>query len=104
MSVFNFRVNVTTEKSTGRVLSVYLQIREGKAAKVKELEDGAAFANYSSSGKLLGVELLAPCHVKALDRIVSHDPDVKWRRRLKDFFRRTAPREMVLCDHPDDVL
>jgi hypothetical protein len=96
MSKFNFHVQVSTERATGRVLAVYFQVREGKAAKVDELADGAAFANYSSSGKLLGVELLGPCEIKILDRIVRRDPDVQGRNRVKQFFRRTGPPEMVL--------
>ena len=92
MKDFNFQLKVSIEKQTGRVMAVYFQVREGKAAKVRELAEGKAFANYGATGKLLGVELLAPCEVTVIDRIVRREP-----KTVKEFLHKSAPREMLLA-------
>ena len=92
MKDMNFQIQVSVDKGDGTILAVYFQVREGKAARVRELAGGKAFANYGSTGKLLGVELLAPCEVTVLDQLVRKEP-----KPVKDFLRKTAPREMVLC-------
>jgi hypothetical protein len=56
---FSFKLSITNDTRTGEILSVYLRIRKGKVGKVRELEDGAAFANYSRKGELLGAEIRA---------------------------------------------
>jgi hypothetical protein len=86
-----FRVLISTDKKTGRQMAVYFQVRRGKAAKVREFENGNAFANYDEQGELLGNEMLGPCHIKAVDRIAKQDPDVK------RFVRANAPRKMLLA-------
>src|SRR5207302_1987158 len=67
----NLRVDVAIDKDTGRTLAVYFQIRNGKAAEVREIEDGVAYANYNRKGELLGVEILAPAASPSL--IASRD-------------------------------
>jgi hypothetical protein len=57
---------------------------------VHEHCNGAAFANYSDKGELLGVELLAPCKPSVLMRITA-DPNVK------KFIRGGIPRQMALA-------
>jgi len=85
-----FGLNVTIDKATGETLAVYFQIRKGKAAKVREFADGNAFANYSRSGALLGIELIGPCKVSVVDQITKRD------ERAKRFVRRTAPKPMLV--------
>lgn len=86
-----FNVIVTTNKRTGDLLAVYFQIRRGKAAKVREFEDGNAFANYNNKGELLGVELLGPCNVTVVDRIV-----LRREADVRKFIKRAAPMEMLV--------
>jgi uncharacterized protein YuzE len=90
----NFAISVEVDKDTGRVLAVYLQVREGKAASVEEFAGGRAFANYNRDGELLGVEILAPCEIKVLDRIAKTAP-AGIRNRVKGFFRDSIPQHMV---------
>lgn len=85
---FNFGIRVETNDRTGEIMSVYWSIRKGKSATVKEFADGAAFADYSTNGKLLGIELLEPCSVAILDRIAVQEP-------AKKFLRDSIPRSML---------
>jgi hypothetical protein len=88
---YNFQVQVDVEEETGRIVAVFFRVRSGRPAHAKEFADGAAFAHYNNRGELLGVELLAPCEIKVLDRIVARDAIVK------QFIHRSIPREMELC-------
>ncbi len=86
----SFNVKVTVNKKTGTVIAVYLRVREGKPAQTKEQCQGSAFADYDHKGRLLGIEMIAPCQVRALDRLAK-EPQVR------KFIRSSAPSEMVLC-------
>ena len=90
----DFDLSVETDNDTGRVIAVYFQVRKGKAATVREYANGQAFANYNSGGELLGVELLAPCNIRVLDKI-ANTASVSIRERTKRFLRSSVPREMV---------
>lgn len=85
-----FHVAVTTDKKTGELLAVYFQVRRGHAAKVREYENGNAFANFNEDGELLGIEMIGPCSVQVMDKIAKKDRDVK------RFIRSNAPRRMLL--------
>jgi uncharacterized protein YuzE len=85
---FSFQVSVETHNQTGAVLAVYLQIRKGKSTVTKEYANGDAFADYDRNGRLLGIELLAPCRASVLDRIAKQKP-------AKDFVRNSIPRGML---------
>lgn len=67
---------------------MYFQIRTGKSVKTKELVDGRVMADYSRSGKLLGIEMIAPCSARVLDKIDIEEP-------AKAFVRNAAPREFI---------
>jgi len=86
---FSFRVSVETQDRTGAVLAVYLQIRKGKTKVTKEYADGDAFADYDKHGRLLGIELLAPCRASVLDTIAKQAP-------TKRFVRDAVPRGMLV--------
>lgn len=86
---FSFQVDVSTDSATGNVISVYFQMREGKAATVREFEKGNVFVNYDKDGNLLGIEMLAPAKISVLDKITRGHPE------MKRFVRRTVPRQMV---------
>jgi hypothetical protein len=86
---FSFAMRVENDDQTGEILAVYLQIRKGKSQRVKEYANGTAFADYSRSGQLLGIELLAPCEVKVLARIAADEP-------AKRFVKNNTPRGMLV--------
>ena len=85
---FYFKVGVETNDQTGDVIAVYLQIRKGKVAKVKEYADGNVFADYDRNGNLLGFEVLAPCTAAILNRIAGDAP-------IRRFVKRSLPPAMV---------
>jgi len=91
MKKLDFRARVEVDSSTGKALAVYLQVRKGRAAKVVELANGDAFANYDRNGLLLGVELLAPCNIAVFDTLTKVEP-----KEVREFLRNKVPREMAL--------
>ncbi len=86
---FSFRVNIEAENGTGRLLSVYVQVRDGKSASVREYANGNVFADYDKQGNLLGIELLAPCDPKVIERIAKQ-------QSAKRFVRNAVPRGMLV--------
>lgn len=90
-----FGVFLQTDTRTGALLAVYFQIRRGKASTVEEVADGAAFANYDRKGRLIGIELLAPCQVTVLNRLAASEP-VKYQNRIKSFLKNSMPRKMAM--------
>jgi len=95
MSAPTFNVIQEVDKATGDILAVYFQIRLGKAKTVKEVREGVAFANYDYLGRLLGVELLAPCSVTVLARLANDEP-LKHKNRIKDFFKKSIPKSLAI--------
>lgn len=96
MAELYFKLSTEVDKRTGELLAVYVQVRQGKSVAVSEVAEGAAFADYDRKGRLLGIELLAPCEVKVLDRLASNESPVV-QNRVKKFFRDNMPRKMVLA-------
>ena len=94
MTNFDFGVSVTTDASTGNVMSVYFQIRKAKVHETREFADGAAFADYNRLGELVGIELLAPCKVSIVDQLAENEP-IAVRSRTKHFMRSAGPRQMI---------
>ena len=91
MKQHKFDVSVTVDERTGAVISAYFEIRKGKSAQTREYCDGAAFADYDKSGHLLGIEMLAPCSLRVLNRIAGAEPEVR------KFVKCAAPRAMVMA-------
>ena len=86
---FSFQVTVETHDQTGSVIAVYFQVREGKIKVTKEYAEGSAFADYDKHGRLLGIELLGPCHAAILDKIAGQAP-------AKRFVRNAVPSGMLV--------
>jgi hypothetical protein len=86
---YHFGVSVETEDQSGRVVAVYFQIRKGRSVRVKEYADGAAFADFDNQGRLLGIELLAPCEIGLLETIARNP-------RAKRFVRESVPAGMLV--------
>lgn len=92
MNKVRFKANISIDEKTGKLIAVYLRVREGAAEETVELEEDAAYADYDAEGKLLGVELLAPCAVEVLDKLTQSEPD-----DVREFIHASPPRAMVLC-------
>lgn len=91
MKKLDFRVRVEVDADNGAPLSVYLQVRNGKVSKVRELVAGDVFVNYDHKGTLLGVEILAPCRIAIFDQIARKEP-----KEVKEFLVGKIPRELAL--------
>ena len=87
---YHFQVNVETNNRTGEVMAVYFKVREGMSHKVKEYEKGNVFADYDRKGRLLGIEMLAPCQAQVLDRIAEHAP-------VRRFVKNSVPNAMLIA-------
>jgi uncharacterized protein YuzE len=87
---FTFGIRNSTDKETGQLLAVYLKVREGKSAKIKEFAHGNVFADYDSRGNLLGIELLGPCEIRTLDQITRKEPVIR------RFVREAIPNKLVV--------
>jgi uncharacterized protein YuzE len=53
-------ISIQTDIDSGRVLAVYLKIREGQVSQTVEVDEDACFADEDSKGNLIGVEMIAP--------------------------------------------
>ena len=87
-----FKLSISTDRRTGRLIAVYFQVRRGQATKVREFAGGNALANYDDEGDLLGIELLGPCSVSAVDKIAKKD------KVVRQFVRQNAPRRMLVAN------
>jgi uncharacterized protein YuzE len=85
---FQFGLTVETQDATGKVMAVYFTVRKGTSYKVKEYDNGNVFADYDRSGKLLGIEMLAPSNAKVLDEIAVDAP-------VRKFVRGAIPIAML---------
>jgi uncharacterized protein YuzE len=92
MKKARFKANISLDEETGKLIAVYLRVREGATEETVELEEDAAYADYDADGQLLGVELLAPCAVEVLDKLTQSEPD-----DVREFLHASPPRAMVLC-------
>ncbi len=90
MKKLHFKFSIEVEEKTGTILAAYFQVREGRAAKVKEFAEGNAFANYSATGELLGIEILGPCEISVLDRIAPREP------KVRNFVRKSLPPALAV--------
>lgn len=89
-----FGVEVTVDEATGRPISVYFQVRKGKVHETREFAGGSAFADYSSKGQLLGIELIGPCRVSIVDQLAANEPQ-SVKRDAKLFMKNTGPRQLI---------
>ena len=92
MNAPRYNYTASVDERTGRVMAVYFYLRRGETDETREVVEGKAFADYDAQGALLGVELLAPCELALLDRLVEGEPD-----DVKRFMRRVAPPEMLVA-------
>lgn len=69
-------------------MAAYLTIRKGKVASTKEHVDGVLFADYDRKRRLLGIEILAPCKARVVERIAT-------RAAEKRFVRESIPQGML---------
>lgn len=88
------QVSLTHDVETGKLLSVYFQIRKANVAETREFAGGAAMADYNKNGELIGVEMIAPCKISVLDKIIKDEPP-SIRSHAKKFIRDNTPVKML---------
>ena len=87
-----FGLDVSFSETTGEPVAAYLRVREGAVASTSEVSEGVAFADYSSDGTLLGIELLAPCSIEVMDRLGANEAEP-----IRRFLRGSAPRDLIVA-------
>ena len=87
-----FRLEISFNEVTGDPVAAYLRVREGAVSETKEVSEGVAFADYSVDGSLLGIELLAPCPVAVLARVLDKEPEP-----VQKFLSRGIRKEMIVA-------
>lgn len=90
----HFQVSIDTDDATGDLLAVYFHVRKGRVRETREFAGGNAFADYDVNGRLLGIELIAPCRVAIVDQIAVKEP-TEVRRLTKRFMRKSGPAAMI---------
>ena len=83
-------MDIDLDDRTGFPRAVYMHVREGLVHTTKEVEPGQAFADYDTEGLLIGIEMIAPCEVKVLDRITIKETSI-----VKAFIRNTTPHGFI---------
>lgn len=90
MAPATFRVEASFDDVSGRMVAVYLRVREGVVAETREPKEGYAYADYSADGELLGVELLGPCDADILESLGRNEPEP-----VQRFLRDSVPGAFV---------
>jgi uncharacterized protein YuzE len=92
--MMRFGVSTTHDQDTGELLSAYFSIRKARIAETREFAGGAAFADFSKNGELIGVELLGPCRISVLNKIADTEPFTT-RSFTRRFLRDSVPRGLL---------
>ena len=87
-----FQSSVSIDEKTGKILAVYLKLREGDVEKTEEVCEGKAFADYDREGLLIGVELLSPCQASVWTKIAINEPE-----EVRNFLRDATPNGLVMA-------
>jgi len=77
----------------GTLEAAYITLREGKAARTREIVEDIVLADYDSRGRLIGIEILAPVKLSKLTPLVEE----KRRKPFRNFIKTQAPEDLVLA-------
>jgi hypothetical protein len=91
-----FEISISS-RDDGTLEAMYIRLSDDKVATTKEIRDDVLLADYSASGELVGIEILAPVRLKDLVRLVDQPKRAGFRR----FVEETAPEELVLANSND---
>ncbi len=80
-------------RNDGTLEAVYITVRDGMAAKTKEVIEDILLADYDNRGRLVGIEILAPVKISKLTPLV----DEKRRKPFRNFVKMQAPQDLVLA-------
>lgn len=91
-SPLGFEISISG-RNDGTLEAAYITVRDGKAARTKEIVEDIALADYDSRGRLIGIEILAPVKLSKLTPLVEE----KRRKPFRAFLRAQAPEDLVLA-------
>lgn len=80
-------------RDDGTIEVVYITLRDGKAARTREVIEDVLLADYDNRGRLIGIEILAPVRLSKLTPLVEE----KRRKPFRNFVRTQAPDDLVLA-------
>jgi uncharacterized protein YuzE len=89
-NVIGFEISVSA-RDDGTIEAAYFHFLSGEVAETREVEEDVAFADYDADGNLLGIEIIAPVRIKAIEKLVKGDR----RRGFKKFAQGSLPHELV---------
>lgn len=86
-----FEINLTGDPSDGRLRAAYIHVRKTKATRTKEVVKDTVLADYDYRGRLVGIEILGPCKIQVLLKLVSAEHRSAFRR----FARESIPPSLL---------
>ena len=89
--IIGFEFSIST-RDDGTLEAVYIRVNDGKVAKTDEIIEDILLADYNSTGKLLGVEILAPVKLAKITKLIEKPRRSSFRKAVKN----AAPEEFVL--------
>ena len=57
-------ISISLDPEDKQILSLYVKVRDGEVFRTVEIAEGECYADEDKNGNLLGVEMLAPGHLK----------------------------------------
>jgi uncharacterized protein YuzE len=88
--IVGFELSVSG-RNDGTLQAAYFRFKNGKVKKTMEVIEDTLLADYDKDGELLGIEVLAPVHLKVLANQVEQPR----RNSFRKFVRRSAPAALV---------
>ena len=86
-----FEISISA-RDDGTLEALYIRLSRNKVSRTKEVPgQDEVLADYDSSGKLVGIEILSPVKLRKLVRLV----DEPRRRSFRRFVQTAAPEELV---------
>lgn len=86
-----FEISISA-RDDGTLEALYISVSKNKVARTKEISGkNEVLADYDSSGKLVGIEILSPVKLRKLVSLV----DERRRKPFRKFVKTAAPEELV---------
>ena len=86
-----FEISISA-RDDGTLEALYIRLSRNKVASTKEIPgNDEVLADYDSSGKLVGIEVLSPVRLRKIVQLV----DEPRRKPFRRFIKNAAPEELV---------
>ena len=71
----------------GELIAGYIHLHKAKAARTDVVVEDTVLADYDARGRLIGIEILGPCQIKVLAKLV----DIPHRTAFRRFAKASLP-------------